>query len=146
VAIPLEVLSGLGELMDGKIVDGSMSLASALGAGLMMAPGGQHVGAAIILRSAVAKKLWGDDPSARAELAAEAEVKELLEFAGLSADSASVLSDVLEEGQRSMGPFISWRGPLASRCTRTRPCTPSTGWGCSGCAGMARAGPSPRSG
>ena len=73
----------------------------------MMAPGGQHVGAAIILRSAVAKKLWGDDPSARAELAAEAEVKELLEFAGLSADSASVLSDVLEEGQRSMGPFIS---------------------------------------
>jgi hypothetical protein len=107
VAIPLEVLSGLGELMDGKIVDGSMSLASALGAGLMMAPGGQLVGAAIILGSAVAKKLWGDDPSARAELAAEAEVKELLEFAGLSADSASVLSDVLEEGQRSMGPFIS---------------------------------------
>ena len=107
VAIPLEVLTGLGELMDGKIVDGSMSLASALGAGLMMAPGGQLVGAAIILGSAIAKKIWGDDPAERAELAAEGEVKDLLKFAGVKPETAAILSDVLQDGLRSMGPFIS---------------------------------------
>ena len=106
VAIPFEVLSGLGELMDGQIVDGSMSLASALGAGLMMVPGGQLVGAAVILGSAIAKKIWGDDPAERAELAAEAEVKDLLKFAGLKPETAAILSDVLQDGLRSMGPFI----------------------------------------
>lgn len=107
VAIPVEVLEGLTELFDGKTVDGSMSLASALGAGLMLVPGAQLAGAAIILGSAAAKHLWGDDPAERAELAAEAEVKDLLEFSGLKADTARLLSDVSQDGLRTMGPFIS---------------------------------------
>ena len=43
---------------------------------------------------------------------------------------------------------LAWEATVKSAwiVTRTRPCTPSTGWGCSGCAGMAREGPSPRSG
>jgi hypothetical protein len=106
VAIPLEVIEGITELFDGKTVDGSMSFASALGAGLMMVPGAQLAGAALILSSAIAKKVWGDDPAERAELAAETEVKNLLDFAGLNADSAKILSDVRQDGLRTMGPFI----------------------------------------
>lgn len=86
----ISLVKGVAALSEGKLLEGGTSLASAAGGALLMVPGGQLFGAALIIGSAIASAIWGDDPAADAEYAQEKNVKEFLIEAGLKPESADV--------------------------------------------------------
>lgn len=100
------LVKGVAALSEGKLFEGGTALASAAGGALLMVPGGQLFGAALIVGSAIASAIWGDDPAADAEAKQEANVKEFLIHAGIKPEIADVLKDVLQTNHRSTGPFI----------------------------------------
>lgn len=100
------LVKGVAALSEGKLFEGGTALASAAGGALLMVPGGQLFGAALIVGSAIASAIWGDDPAADAEAKQEANVKEFLTQAGIRPEIADVLKDVLQTDHRSTGPFI----------------------------------------
>jgi len=104
--IPLELIGGIKDLAEGNTVNGSAGIASAVGSGLMLVPGGQLPGAIIIAASQVVRAVWGENPAKDAEKAQEAEVKAFLKFAGVPEKHAEELSDVLQDGHRNMGTFL----------------------------------------
>lgn len=104
--VGMSLIKGIGALSEGKLFEGGMGMASAVGGALMMVPGGQLFGAALVLGSAIASHLWGEDPAQDAEDKQEAAVKDFLVQAGVPEPIANELKDVLQTNHRSMGPFI----------------------------------------
>ncbi|MDP2271345.1 MAG: hypothetical protein Q8K32_11480 [Archangium sp.] len=102
----LDVAGGVGKILDGETVNGSADIASGVGAGLMLIPGGQLAGAAIIAASLIAKHIWGEDPAADAEKADEKDAKAFLEAAGLKTETAGALSNVRQSDRRNIGTFV----------------------------------------
>jgi hypothetical protein len=102
----LDIASGISKLFEGQPVNGSSDIVSGVGAGIMMVPGGQLVGAALIVGSMIAKHLWGEDPAADAEKADEKDARAFLEGAGLKADTAAALSNVKQSDRRNIGTFV----------------------------------------
>ncbi len=102
----LDVAGGVGKILDGETVNGSADIASGVGAGLMLIPGGQLAGAAIIAASLIAKHVWGEDPAADAEKADEKDAKAFLEAAGLKTETAGALSNVRQSDRRNIGTFV----------------------------------------
>lgn len=106
IGIALSVIQGVGELSNGKWVDGGTSLAAGLGGALMLVPGGQLFGAAILVGSALTKHLWGSDPAAEAEDKAEDSVKDFLVAMKMRPEIAAELKDVLQDGLRGVGAAL----------------------------------------
>lgn len=102
----IDVASGVGKILDGETVNGSADIASGVGAGLMLIPGGQLAGAAIIAASLIAKHIWGEDPAGDAEKADEKDAKAFLEAAGLKSETAGALSNVRQSDRRNIGTFV----------------------------------------
>ncbi len=102
----ISLVKGVMSLSEGKLLEGGTNLATAAGGALMLVPGGQLFGAALVIGATVANLIWGEDPAEDAEMAQQKNVKEFLETAGLRPEIASELSDVLQTNHRSVGPFI----------------------------------------
>jgi hypothetical protein len=103
----LDVAGGIGKILEGETVNGSTDVASGIGAGIMLIPGGQLAGAAIIAASLIAKHIWGEDPAADAEKADEKDARAFLEAAGLKPETAAALSNVRQSDRRNIGTFIA---------------------------------------
>jgi len=103
LAAAVSVIQGIDELRQGKYVDGGTSIAAGVGGALMLVPGGQLVGAAVMLGAAVVRFGWGSDPAADAEDKAEALTKGFLEQMNIRPEIAEQLKDVLQKGLRGVG-------------------------------------------
>ncbi len=113
----LSFVQGGMEIADGKLVDGGTSIAAGVGGVVMLVPGGQLLGAAIILGSTLARLAWGSDPAAELEGKAEKMTQEFLVKMGVKGPQAEVLADVLQKDLRSVGAAI----PSLARELQMRP-------------------------
>jgi hypothetical protein len=103
----LDVAKGFKQMWAGENFEGAMNIYTGLGATLMAIPGGQVFGAAVIIGATVARAVFGKNPKAEAEHAAEAETQRfLLEYGGLKPGTAEALSDVLRKDLRSVGTVM----------------------------------------
>lgn len=106
LAAAVSVIQGIDELRDGKYVDGGTSIAAGVGGALMLVPGGQLVGAAVMVGAAAVRFVWGSDPAKDAEDKAEALTKDFLVQMKVRPEIAEELKDVLQKGLRGVGAAL----------------------------------------
>lgn len=103
LAAAVSIIQGIDELRQGKYVDGGTSIAAGVGGALMLVPGTQLIGAAVMLGAAVVRFGFGSDAAADAEDKAEALTKGFLEQMNIRPEIAEELKDVLQKGLRGVG-------------------------------------------